>query len=174
MYYNICGDATGNTFHSEISAQERPPWLQNVIHFNRRHVQYHNSIWLRTYSSSHVASVYSSHRFWGCVILLHQIHYPSTSVSQWLWLIALWNVFCRRIHEFDLILCLANKAIPDKNGVLDILNHMVNADFMLGQRRRQLVYINPALSILQRKQDRSTPTQCFFNVGPASQTMDQH
>ena len=46
------------------------------------------------------------------------------------------------IHE--LILYLANKAIPDKNGVLDILIHMVNADFMLGQRRRQLAYINPA------------------------------
>ena len=66
-------------------------------------------------------------------------------------------MFCS-IHEFDLILCLANKTIPDKNGVLDILNHMVNVDFMLGQRRygrRQLAYINPALSILQRKQDRS-------------------
>ena len=50
---------------------------------------------------------------------------------------------------------------------------MVNVDFMLGQRRRQLTYINPALSILQRKQDRYTPTYCFHNVGPASQTMDQ-
>ena len=78
------------------------------------------------------------------------------------------------MYEFDLILCLTNKAIPDKNGVLDILNHMVNVDFMLGQRHRQLAYINPALSILQRKQDRSTLAQCFFNVGPASQTMDQH
>ena len=34
---------------------------------------------------------------------------------------------------------------------------------MLAQRRRQLTYINPALSILQRKQDRSTPAQCFHN-----------
>ena len=50
---------------------------------------------------------------------------------------------------------------------------MVNADFMLGQRRRQLTYINPALSILQRKHDRSTPAQCFLNVGAALQTMDQ-
>ena len=46
-------------------------------------------------------------------------------------------------------------------------------DFMLGQRRRQLTYINPALSILEHKQDRSTPAQCFLNVGPASQKMDQ-
>ena len=50
---------------------------------------------------------------------------------------------------------------------------MVNVDFMLSQRGRQLTYINPALSILQRKQDRSTPAQCFHNVGPASQTMNQ-
>ena len=84
------------------------------------------------------------------------------------------NVFCRRIHEFGLILYLANKAIPDNNGVLDILNHMVNVDFMLGQCRRQLAYINPALSIPQSKQDRSTPAHCFLNAGPASQTMDQH
>ena len=28
---------------------------------------------------------------------------------------------------------------------------MVNDDFMLGQRRRQLTYINPALSILQQQ-----------------------
>ena len=83
-------------------------------------------------------------------------------------------MFCRRIHEFDLIWGLANKAIPDENDVLDILNHMVNVDFMLGQRRKQFAYINPALSILQRKQDRSTQAQCFLNVGPASQTMDQH
>ena len=32
---------------------------------------------------------------------------------------------------------------------------MVNVDFMLGQCCGQLTYINPALSILQRKQDRS-------------------
>ena len=51
---------------------------------------------------------------------------------------------------------------------------MVNVDVMLDQRPRQLAYINPALSIIQQKQDRSTPAQCFFNVGPASQTMDQH
>ena len=51
---------------------------------------------------------------------------------------------------------------------------MVNVDFMLGQRRTQLAYINPALSIIQRKKDRSTPAQCFFNVGPALQAMDQH
>ena len=51
---------------------------------------------------------------------------------------------------------------------------MVNGDFMLGQRRRQLAYINPALLILQRKQDTSTPAQCFINVGPASQTKDRH
>ena len=50
---------------------------------------------------------------------------------------------------------------------------MVNVDFILGQRRGQLTYINPALSILQRKQDGSAPAQCFHNVGPASQTMDQ-
>ena len=82
-------------------------------------------------------------------------------------------MFCRRIHEFDLILYLANKAIPDKSGVLDILNHMVNVDFMLGQRRGQLAYINPVLSIIQHEQDRSTPARCFLNAGPASQTMDQ-
>ena len=69
---------------------------------------------------------------------------------------------------------VANKAIPNNNGVLDILNHIVNVDFMLGQRRIQLAYINPALSILQRKQVRSTPAKCFLNVGPASQTMDLH
>ena len=50
---------------------------------------------------------------------------------------------------------------------------MVNVDFMLVQRRRLLTYINPALLILQRKQDRSTPAQCFHNVGPVSQIMDQ-
>ena len=50
---------------------------------------------------------------------------------------------------------------------------MVNVDFMLGQRRRQLIYINAPLSIPQHKQDRSTPAQCFPNVGPMSQTMDQ-
>ena len=83
-------------------------------------------------------------------------------------------MFCRRIHEFDLIWNLANKAIPDRNGVLDILNHMVNVDFMLGQRRRRLAYINTELSIIQHNQDMSTPAQCFLNVGPASQTMDQH
>ena len=80
-------------------------------------------------------------------------------------------MFC--IHEFDLILYLANKAQPDENGVLDILNHMVNVDFMLGQLHRQLAYINPALLIVQRRKDRSTPAQYFRNVGPASQTMDQ-
>ena len=46
-------------------------------------------------------------------------------------------------------------------------------DYMLGHRRRQLAYINLALSIIQRKQDRSAPAQCFLNFGPASQTMDQ-
>ena len=34
-------------------------------------------------------------------------------------------MFCRNIHELDLIFYLANKAIPNKNGVLDILSHMV-------------------------------------------------
>ena len=48
---------------------------------------------------------------------------------------------------------------------------MINVDFMLSQRRRQLTYINPALSILQRKHDRSTLVQCFLNVGTASQAM---
>ena len=48
---------------------------------------------------------------------------------------------------------------------------MINVDFMFGQRRRQFTYINPALSILQRKHDRSTLVQCFLNVGTASQTM---
>ena len=43
--------------------------------------------------------------------------------------------------------------------------HIVNVDFMLGQRRRRLAYINPTLSILQGR--------FFLNVGPASQTMDQ-
>ena len=80
-------------------------------------------------------------------------------------------MFCRRIHEFDRILYLANRAIPDKNGVLDILNDMVNVDFMLGQRRGQLAYINLALSIIQHKQDRSTPAQCFLNVKP---TLNQY
>ena len=50
---------------------------------------------------------------------------------------------------------------------------MVNVDFMLGQRRRQLTYNNPALSIIQHKQNSSTPALSFPNVGPASQTMDQ-
>ena len=43
---------------------------------------------------------------------------------------------------------------------------MVNVDFMLGQRRRRLTYINPPLSIPQRKHDRPTSAQCFPNVGP--------
>ena len=54
---------------------------------------------------------------------------------------------------------------------------MINADFMLGQRRRRLTYINPPLSIPQRKHDRSTPAQCFPNVGavgPMSQTILGH
>ena len=46
---------------------------------------------------------------------------------------------------------------------------MVNVDFMLGQRHRQLTYSNTALLILQRKQDRSTSAQCFLNIGTASQ-----
>ena len=53
---------------------------------------------------------------------------------------------------------------------------MVNVDFMLSQRRRRLRYINPPLSIPQRKHDGpiyTTPAQCFSNVGPMSQTMDQ-
>ena len=61
---------------------------------------------------------------------------------------------------------LANKAIPDNNGVLEILNHMVNVAFMLGQRRRQLAYINPPLSILQCEQDRSKPADVFLMLGP--------
>ena len=39
---------------------------------------------------------------------------------------------------------------------------MVNVDFMLGQRRRQL----SLLSIEQRKHDRPTLAQYFPNVGP--------
>ena len=54
-----------------------------------------------------------------------------------------------------------------------LIIHMLNVDFKLVRRRRQFTYINPALSILQRKQDRSTLAQCFLNVGPALQTMDQ-
>ena len=50
---------------------------------------------------------------------------------------------------------------------------MVNVDFMLVQRRRRLTYINPPLSIAQRKRDRSAPAQWFPNVGPVSKTMDQ-
>ena len=38
---------------------------------------------------------------------------------------------------------------------------IVNVDFMLGQRCRWLTYINPPLSIPQRKRNRSTPAQCF-------------
>ena len=49
---------------------------------------------------------------------------------------------------------------------------MFNVDFMLGQRRRRLTYINPALSILQPKHHRTTLAQRFLNVGPASQAMD--
>ena len=48
---------------------------------------------------------------------------------------------------------------------------MVNVDFMLGQHRRQSTYINPALSILQRKHDRLTPAHCSLNVVPALQMM---
>ena len=50
--------------------------------------------------------------------------------------------------------------------------YMVDVDFMLGQHRRQLTYINPPLPIPQCKHDRSTPAQCFPYVGPMSQTMD--
>ena len=39
------------------------------------------------------------------------------------------------IHEFDLIFYLANKAIPDKNGVLYIPNHMVRPRNTRGQAR---------------------------------------
>ena len=42
---------------------------------------------------------------------------------------------------------------------------MFNVDFMLGQRRRILTYINPPLSIPQHKHDRSTPAQCFIMLG---------
>ena len=51
--------------------------------------------------------------------------------------------------------------------------YMVDVDFMLGQRHRRLTYINPPLSIAQRKHDRSAPAQWFPHVGPVSQTMDQ-
>ena len=37
------------------------------------------------------------------------------------------DVLCGNIIEIDLIFNLANKAIPKKNGVLDILNHMVRS-----------------------------------------------
>ena len=37
--------------------------------------------------------------------------------------------------KFDLILYLANKAIPDKNGVLDILDHMVRPRNTVSQAR---------------------------------------
>ena len=50
---------------------------------------------------------------------------------------------------------------------------MINVDFMLGQRRRRLTYINLPLSISQRKHDRSAPAQCYPNVAPMSQTMGQ-
>ena len=39
--------------------------------------------------------------------------------------------------------------------------------------RRRLTNINLALSILQRKHNRSTPTECFLNLGHALQTIDQ-
>ena len=51
--------------------------------------------------------------------------------------------------------------------------HMGNVDFMLSQHHRRLTYINPTLSIIQHKHNRSTPAQRFLNVGPASQTMDK-
>ena len=51
--------------------------------------------------------------------------------------------------------------------------YTVNVDFMLGQRRRRLTYINPPLSIPQRKDNRSTLAQCSPNVGHISQIMDQ-
>ena len=35
------------------------------------------------------------------------------------------KLFCKNVHEFDLIFYLANKAMPNKNGVLDILSHVV-------------------------------------------------
>ena len=54
-----------------------------------------------------------------------------------------------------------------------VLYKSVNVNFELGQRRRQLIYINPPLSISERKHERSTLAQCFPNVGPASKTMDQ-
>ena len=44
-------------------------------------------------------------------------------------------MFLRRIHELDLILYLANKAIPDKNGVLDILNLMARPRNTCSQAR---------------------------------------
>ena len=56
--------------------------------------------------------------------------------------------------------------------MLMVNGHMANVDFRLGQRRGRLRYINPALSILYRKHDRSTSAQCFLNAGPALQAMD--
>ena len=42
----------------------------------------------------------------------------------------------------DLILYLANKAIPDKKGVLDILNHMVRPKNTCSQARDYVYEIN--------------------------------
>ena len=50
---------------------------------------------------------------------------------------------------------------------------MIKIDIMLGQCHTRLTNINPPLSIPQRKHNRSAPAQCFPNVGPMSQTMDQ-
>ena len=42
---------------------------------------------------------------------------------------------------------------------------MVNVDFMLGQRRRRLTYINSPLAIQQRKQNRSTRPNVILMMG---------
>ena len=54
----------------------------------------------------------------------------------------LWNVFCRRIREFALILYQTNKVIPNRIGVLDILNHMVRPRNTCSQARDYFYEIN--------------------------------
>ena len=54
------------------------------------------------------------------------------------------NVFCRNTHEADLIFDLANKAIPNKNGVLDILSHMVREGIHMA--RQVTIFMNNRFS----------------------------
>ena len=65
-------------------------------------------------------------------------------------------MFCRAIHKFDLIFYPANKAIPNKNGVLDVLNHMVRPMNTPGQARDYFYEIKSMVNC-QNSQDKGPP-----------------